>query len=186
MEPETTRKCNKCGITKDLSFFGPYTIRGKTHRRRRCSACRREEMNEHYRTHPEARKRRRETTQSKYLEKQYGLTLEQKKQMVKDRDHRCDICDKRLEGLKLNVDHCHTTGAVRGLLCNPCNLALGSFRDNVTSLSKAIDYLQPVTPAKTFVTWLAAQVAEMGERGPTAEEWQIMQKHLNVVYAPTV
>ena len=51
----------------------------------------------------------------------------------------CDICGSRPG--KLHLDHCHTTGKYRGLLCKPCNLALGHFRDNVDALRRAIDYL---------------------------------------------
>jgi hypothetical protein len=44
--------------------------------------------------------------------------------------------------LRLNVDHCHVTGKVRGILCNSCNNGLGRFRDNPDLLLKAADYLQ--------------------------------------------
>lgn len=63
----------------------------------------------------------------------------------------CAICKKperhRSNGPKvkrLAVDHDHTTGEVRGLLCNNCNRALGLFGDDVTALQAAIDYLSRV------------------------------------------
>ena len=43
---------------------------------------------------------------------------------------------------KLVVDHDHITGQVRGMLCNPCNLGLGHFKDNVSTLESAIEYLR--------------------------------------------
>jgi hypothetical protein len=44
--------------------------------------------------------------------------------------------------MELAVDHCHTTGKVRGLLCSTCNTALGSFQDNPAYLKAAIHYLE--------------------------------------------
>jgi hypothetical protein len=43
---------------------------------------------------------------------------------------------------KLVVDHCHATGRVRGLLCVGCNAAIGHFRDDVTTVQSALDYLR--------------------------------------------
>lgn len=41
-----------------------------------------------------------------------------------------------------HIDHCHTTGRVRGHLCNNCNKGLGHFKDNPDTLLKAIEYLK--------------------------------------------
>lgn len=51
---------------------------------------------------------------------------------------RCAIC-KRTN--KLHVDHCHSSGNLRGVLCQKCNMALGLLNDDVELLAKAIDYL---------------------------------------------
>ncbi len=85
-------------------------------------------------------------TQRKYwLKSEYGLTLEDYNNKVKEQDHKCAICKcdetDAFKGL-LFVDHCHTTGTVRGLLCHHCNTALGKFRDSKEILTSAIDYVE--------------------------------------------
>jgi len=52
---------------------------------------------------------------------------------------RCDIC--HAQG-KLHVDHCHTSGIIRGLLCNSCNLGIGHLKDDITVLRSATNYLR--------------------------------------------
>lgn len=52
----------------------------------------------------------------------------------------CAICGGFFER-PLNIDHCHTTGVVRGLLCSPCNHGLGCFKDDLTRLARAMKYL---------------------------------------------
>lgn len=56
---------------------------------------------------------------------------------------RCAICDRRESSLpkSLAVDHDHTNGKVRGLLCDDCNLALGRLRDDPKLLLRAAEYL---------------------------------------------
>ena len=43
---------------------------------------------------------------------------------------------------KPNIDHCHKTNKIRGLLCHHCNIGLGNFNDNVVNLQLAIKYLE--------------------------------------------
>ena len=88
---------------------------------------------------------------SNYLRKNYGITVEEYEQMFIEQDYKCKICGTN--GFKIEpnarqllaVDHCHTTGMVRGLLCHNCNRALGLFQDDVRNLSNAIAYLNATT-----------------------------------------
>ena len=84
----------------------------------------------------------------------FGVDQEMYDEMAAEQDNCCAICgvhateDKanRWDGTgSLNVDHCHETGLVRGLLCSQCNQGLGRFKDNIESLKKAIWYLEPIT-----------------------------------------
>lgn len=74
----------------------------------------------------------------------YGMDREDFDRMVLDQDGLCAICGlvQIGENRSLAVDHCHTTGKVRGLLCDPCNLGLGNFKDNPENLLKAAEYLK--------------------------------------------
>ena len=78
------------------------------------------------------------------IRKKYGITLEQYEQLLHSQNGGCAICGRTEEpdGRRLAIDHCHTTGEVRGILCNNCNNGLGSFGDNIEGMNKAIDYLQ--------------------------------------------
>ena len=71
----------------------------------------------------------------------YNLSNEQYKQLMSINN--CEICKCDLSITKhKHIDHCHETGKVRGVLCSKCNLGLGHFKDNITNLEKAIDYLK--------------------------------------------
>ena len=74
------------------------------------------------------------------LKHKYGLTHEDYERMYQAQDGRCAICKQPFDNLC--VDHNHKTGRVRGLLCVPCNAALGSFKDDVQHLRRAILYLE--------------------------------------------
>lgn len=73
----------------------------------------------------------------------YGITQAEYDAMLEKQNGKCAICNNtdEVEGRKLAIDHCHTTGRVRGLLCGKCNRGLGLFKDNPDLLLKAISYL---------------------------------------------
>ena len=67
--------------------------------------------------------------------------------MLEAQGHKCAICSSTDKGKGKQffcVDHCHTTGKVRGLLCAPCNKALGQLGDTEEALQRALDYLNNV------------------------------------------
>jgi hypothetical protein len=80
----------------------------------------------------------RQRARRKYL---YGLTHEHFEKMLKKQDNKCALCDKSFDEAKVFVDHCHSTGDVRGLLCPSCNTALGLIKDDLGWLVKAKKYL---------------------------------------------
>jgi predicted nucleic acid-binding Zn ribbon protein len=75
----------------------------------------------------------------------YGITAEQYEGMLKAQDYRCAICrsdEWRGKNNSPHVDHCHTSGEVRGILCGNCNHGLGKFEDDPVRLRAAAAYLE--------------------------------------------
>lgn len=99
---------------------------------RQCRACQHEWSKRHFRR------------------VRYGLTLEQYDFLLRAQGGRCAICGTHdNSGVALGVDHHHETGAVRGLLCDPCNIAIGGLRDDPALMRAAIAYVErplPVIP----------------------------------------
>lgn len=90
-------------------------------------------------SHPENKRYQREC----FDRFKYGLEPEHKQAIFDSQNGCCAICGYKF-GQKtgdMKVDHDHSTGAVRGLLCDLCNRGLGMFRDSQDNLTKAISYL---------------------------------------------
>jgi len=60
--------------------------------------------------------------------------------MFTEQSGKCKIC-RKTSMRKLDTDHDHVTGAVRGLLCNSCNLAIGHMKDDPLIAKSAYEYL---------------------------------------------
>jgi hypothetical protein len=91
----------------------------------------------------------RRNARSSRLLKKYGITIDQYEAMLQQQGGRCAICGTSEPGVTVGghltifrVDHCHTTGAVRGLLCNRCNSGLGHLGDDPARVEAALRYLR--------------------------------------------
>lgn len=69
-------------------------------------------------------------------------------------DNRCEICRRTPQEanpggrfVRLALDHCHETGALRGFLCGPCNTGLGILGDRPERVQAALGYLLSHYPA---------------------------------------
>lgn len=84
------------------------------------------------------------STEDLRLRREYGITQEDYYDILEEQDGVCFICKgpPAWGKSKFCVDHDHDTGEVRGLLCNPCNSAIGYFGDDITRLKNAIEYLE--------------------------------------------
>ena len=84
------------------------------------------------REHPEQAR----ATRRKY---RYGINTEEQKQLLVDQKGICAICGDATA--KLEMDHSHVTGKVRGWLCKKCNVGLGHFNDDSILLRKALEFI---------------------------------------------
>lgn len=73
----------------------------------------------------------------------FKMTIEDYDKMLEDQNGLCLICERHYSNFKLRlaVDHNHSTGKVRGLLCGSCNSGMGKLQDDVDYLQSAINYL---------------------------------------------
>lgn len=141
------RNCRLCGTNKPIEA---YSIRNKTTgtRRTECKQC----LNTKRRLSPNYGKWHKENAQyvktyirNYDLQRYYGITQSTFDYLFEKQNGKCAICkttDFVGKGKKLHVDHCHATNAIRGLLCNHCNIGLGAFKDNIDYLKKAMVYLE--------------------------------------------
>lgn len=86
---------------------------------------------------------RRAGNNKSLIKQRYGITVEQKEALLTAQGGRCAICgtSEPSTATGWHVDHCHSTRAVRGILCQPCNNMLGMAKDNIATLKSAIKYL---------------------------------------------
>ena len=93
-----------------------------------------------------------------YLKRNYGITEDEFIALKQSQDFKCAICGS--EGFlignnghveKLVVDHCHSTGKVRELLCQNCNRGLGLFQDSPEFLKRAAAYIEKHAEGATTI-----------------------------------
>jgi protein-arginine kinase activator protein McsA len=136
--------CGRCGENKTTCNFHR-NIRSKDGLQYYCKKCS-GEVNRAV-----DNKKRSDSIRWSTIKRKFGLTKEDYKSLLKSQDWVCAICGnfetKTVKGRvqSLSVDHCHTTGEVRGLLCNACNTAIGNFKDDPELLRKAASYIEENT-----------------------------------------
>ncbi len=151
-----TKQCIKCELTLPLDAFTKHKAwaSGIDSRCRKCLAVRRKELRtpellakeQAYRAaRPDHYAKLTRAGHARRRDERYGLREGQYDAMFALQEGKCAICDKPESGRRLAVDHHHGTGAVRGLLCLNCNVALGMLADDATVLRAAARYLESRT-----------------------------------------
>lgn len=116
------KKCRVCKLDRESHWFRSRIRKGSLVYEKTCTQCCAKRGNDQHRN------------------KRYDMP-KPFEEMVKEQDGLCKLCKKEPQSKGLNVDHCHTTGRVRGLLCTNCNAGLGFFNEDVELLKAAIEYL---------------------------------------------
>lgn len=165
-----SKTCRNCGETKPVSEFysrSPKSTGGKDYAGSLagisavCRVC--------HRAYAAERRKKLGPIHAEYmknfdLRRKYGIGIEQFNQMFADQNGRCAICGRhQTEFAKgLAVDHNHSTGAVRSLLCPNCNHGLGCFREDGVLLKKAIAYLEMHSTNNTMSSQAESDIGENG------------------------
>ena len=122
-----SRECLQCGTA-----FEPYRSTTKF-----CSStC--QDKDRYYRN----QEKRREDV----FKRKYGITFAQRDAMYAEQEGKCKVCETHMtwdhrKDNTVHVDHCHTTGEVKGLLCARCNQAAGLLGENPEITAKLTAYL---------------------------------------------
>lgn len=95
------------------------------------------------------RKSRPKEWEARHLRRKFGITAEQRQQMLDAQGGRCAICRTDNPGTRTywHVDHDHVTGRNRGLLCHSCNVTLGKVKESTDTLRRMIAYLEAYSVA---------------------------------------
>jgi len=137
------RMCMRCRITKPVSEFykRPETASGY---RGVCRDCMRPMNNVRVKRYYHKHLDRAEEYGRRRSLRRHGLTKREYVAYVEQQGNRCAIWRTAEPGGhgRWHIDHCHETGVIRGLLCSPCNLGLGQFRDTPEFLIAAAEYLR--------------------------------------------
>lgn len=157
------KTCTGCSAEKPHDDFSRDNRR-KDGRMARCKACRKAALNvfrdrtayntQRYWNDPQGERER-------HLIRKYGITQADYERMFAAQDGKCAICRKS-QDRAFDVDHCHSTGKVRGLLCTSCNRMIGHAGDNPATLIAGAEYLcrsVPEAAAEVIAAYLDTERA---------------------------
>lgn len=137
-----TRKCCQCKqeleLTLDNFPANAYQLEGFSCY---CHTCHNKNRRKYYKSDIE---KSRKSRRKQVFKREYGITHEDYDRMELEQEGKCAICGGvpvNGRGKRLVVDHDHSTGQVRQLLCSACNFGIGNFNDNTELMNKAIQYL---------------------------------------------
>jgi hypothetical protein len=145
------KRCPRCEQKRPAQEF--YTAKTVSGLSTYCKVCTRERQREYNQRKAEeiseSRKGARRTAEGQRkgrdrdLRRHYGISLATLERMIRAQGGQCAICEDIFKSDRhTHVDHCHFTGAIRGILCSSCNLMLGHAKDDPKRLLAAAQYLE--------------------------------------------
>lgn len=147
--PLLEKTCTSCKQTKPTSEFFKHRS-SKDGMTSQCKLC----ITKHQKAFYQAnRERINKRNRHCHRLQRYGISPSTYIKTREIQNGLCPICDKPLPNYRLtHVDHNHTNGKVRALLCCPCNAGIGCFHDDPILIGKAIQYLERFIAATTNQT----------------------------------
>lgn len=143
-ELPTMKMCTVCKTAKPFEdFYDGYKAKkqrystNKKYLHSRCKDCDHARVREYHYKNKETLKKK---MLASHRRRKYGLNEKEYNNMLLSQNNICAICNKP-SNKTLHIDHNHTTGAIRGLLCSNCNTGIGMFKEDTAVLTKAIEYL---------------------------------------------
>lgn len=135
------KRCCTCNLYFPMELFGNLksAVYGKNPRCLVCANKRARELHSERRAGCPTHARR---TRASRLRREYGLNEADFEKMLTEQGATCAICTLPFGKAVPHVDHNHTTGNVRALLCNNCNRGIGHLQESVSILKNAINYLE--------------------------------------------
>jgi Recombination endonuclease VII len=113
--------CRSCHSPRSAGYFRNFERAGRMYRDSQCDECRR----------------------MAHICRNHALSAREYRSIMGGSDGKCSICRRSFSAsIRPNIDHCHSTGMLRSLLCVACNSALGLFRDDADIVLAAVAYLE--------------------------------------------
>lgn len=140
------KRCTGCNTEKDIESFSPNgkTRKGTQKYRSQCKECESSRQDSIRASTPNTSRYSKSRRKGYQLKRSFGMTYDEWVSLMDSRGWACEICSRTVEtsGRTLAVDHDHTSGEIRGVLCQRCNCAIGLLSENPEHIANAINYLK--------------------------------------------
>lgn len=139
-----TKTCPGCEKDKPLGDYSSHTSRGTQSECKLCCSDRAKRYN--------SRSEIKQKSRNKHLKATYGITLSQFDEVFLKQLGKCKVCRVKFASESDgHIDHDHSTGRVRGILCRSCNLSIGFANDNASRLRALAKYLDNYESSNNYV-----------------------------------